>query len=101
MAQTGQRGSTPVSPANRTGKLYQQQLREKQARDEAASASPEQTRREVYTAVFDATWPRAFEAGWKAAVEVLRDLYRSEGFGAVQEFLDELDEGDDTKDEDE
>ena len=71
MAQTGQRGSTPVSPANRTGKLYQQQLRDKKARDEATSIDINEVRRQAYAEGHAAGWEAGFQRGWDSLAEHL------------------------------
>ncbi len=73
MAATGTRGSQPVSPANRTGKVFQQQLREKKARDEARGIDISEVRRQARTEGFDAGYDMGFAAGWDALAAYLAD----------------------------
>jgi hypothetical protein len=76
-----------------TGVRHRDLLAEKAARDAAATLDVAEVRKQAFSAGFEA----GHAAGWQALTEALHGLYKSEGIGAVQEFLDELD-ADETED---
>jgi hypothetical protein len=62
------RGTAPVSPGNRTGRIYQKQLREKQARDAASTGDR-----------FKAGLDQGFSAGYDAGVQAVIRQLQAEG----------------------
>ena len=80
---TGQRGSTPVSPRNRTGVIFQQQQKERAAKEAAQDSQAE------LDAAYRLGSDDGFEHGQDAFKTAIVNLYRSEGIEAIQEWLDE------------
>jgi hypothetical protein len=85
--QTGQRGTQPVSPRDVTGTRARELLRQKAAREQVAD-NLAAVRRQAADEGYDA----GFEAGGQCFIDSLFSLYRAEGFDAVRELLQELDE---------
>lgn len=86
---TGDRSrASRVSPRNITGRRYAELHAEKAAREAARSVDIETIKRVEFEKGFNA----GHESGWESLTTALHGLYRSEGIGAVQEFLDELDD---------
>lgn len=73
MPATGRRGATPVSPMNRTGKLFQAQLREKQAKDAAKEIDINEVRQQARLAGYREGFDQGFIAGWDALAQHLVD----------------------------
>jgi hypothetical protein len=69
MTATGQRGSTPVSPMNRTGKIFQRQQREAVAKKAATSIDINEVKHQAWLEGFD----QGFTAGWDALAQHLVD----------------------------
>ena len=69
--QTAQRGHAPVSPMNRTGQIFQQQIREKQARDAAKDVDIDQVKRQAYRDGYGKGFEEGFSNGWTALGELI------------------------------
>jgi len=82
--QTGQRGQTPVSPMNRTGRIFQEQQREQEARKHGGDLDVAAIRKEARLAGFH----QGFDAGANWAFETMANA----GIN-VEEVL-ALDDGD-------
>lgn len=71
MPSTGTRGSAPVSPLNRTGQLFQQQLREKQTRDAAKDVDIAAVKRQAFSDGRAEGVTYGFTEGWNALGHLL------------------------------
>lgn len=71
MPATAQRGHAPISPMNRTGQIYQEQLRAKQARDAAKDVDIDQVKRQEYLRGHSDGVTYGFTEGWNALGELL------------------------------
>ena len=85
--ETGQRWSGGANPRDLTKMRQQELLKQHAARDQAEDNFAA-VRRQATDEGYDA----GFDAGGQCFIDSLFSLYRAEGFDAVRELLQELDE---------